>query len=68
MALAPTSSSLLRTQVPPTGIFGQETINALGSVTGRLGYTADAALLYVKGGFAWANNKFLITDLDEHVL
>jgi outer membrane immunogenic protein len=43
-------------------ITGQETINALGSVTGRVGYTVDAALLYVKGGFAWANNKFSITD------
>lgn len=29
------------------------------------GYTADAALLYVRGGFAWANNKFLITHLSQ---
>jgi outer membrane immunogenic protein len=32
-------------------------ISALGSVTGRAGYALDAALLYVKGGFAWADNK-----------
>jgi outer membrane immunogenic protein len=32
-------------------------INAFGSVTGRAGFAMDAALLYAKGGYAWANNK-----------
>ncbi|SNT57469.1 outer membrane immunogenic protein [Tardiphaga sp. OK246] len=30
----------------------------LGSVTGRLGYTWGPALLYVKGGYAWADSRF----------
>ncbi|KRR18197.1 hypothetical protein CQ14_25060 [Bradyrhizobium lablabi] len=32
-------------------------INSFGSVTGRAGFAIDAALLYAKGGYAWANNK-----------
>ena len=32
-------------------------INSFGSVTGRAGFAVDAALIYAKGGFAWANNK-----------
>ena len=32
-------------------------INSFGSVTGRAGFAMDAALLYAKGGFAWANRK-----------
>lgn len=34
-----------------------ERINAFGSVTGRLGYAVGPALLYAKGGYAWANAK-----------
>jgi outer membrane immunogenic protein len=30
----------------------------LGSVTGRLGYTWGPTLLYVKGGYAWADTRF----------
>ena len=30
----------------------------LGSVTGRVGYTWGPALLYVKGGYAWADSRF----------
>ena len=30
----------------------------LGSVTGRLGYTRGPALLYVKGGYGWADSRF----------
>jgi outer membrane immunogenic protein len=36
--------------------------NAFGSVTGRAGFAIDAALLYAKGGFAWANAKTTISD------
>ena len=32
-------------------------INSFGSVTGRAGFAWDAALLYAKGGFAWAHRK-----------
>lgn len=32
-------------------------IRSLGSVTGRLGYAADNLLLYVKGGWGWADNR-----------
>lgn len=39
------------------GITGRDRINALGSVTGRAGVAFDSALLYAKGGYAWANNK-----------
>lgn len=39
------------------GVTGRDRINALGSVTGRAGVAFDSALLYVKGGYAWANNK-----------
>ena len=41
----------------------QETkINTFGSVTGRAGFAIDAALLYAKGGYAWANRKWSISD------
>ena len=36
-------------------------INSFGSVTGRAGFAMDAALLYAKGGFAWANNKTTVS-------
>jgi outer membrane immunogenic protein len=39
------------------GVTINDTIKALGSVTGRLGFAVDAALLYVKGGYAWADNS-----------
>ena len=32
-------------------------INSFGSVTGRAGFAMDAALIYAKGGYAWANRK-----------
>lgn len=35
----------------------RDRINAMGSVTGRLGVAIDNMLLYTKGGYAWANNK-----------
>ena len=37
-------------------------INSFGSVTGRAGFAIDAALLYAKGGYAWANRKWSISD------
>jgi outer membrane immunogenic protein len=37
--------------------------NFLGSVTGRVGYAWDHYLLYVKGGAAWAHDKYAVTNL-----
>lgn len=37
-------------------------IDFIGTVTGRLGYAVDRALFYVKGGGAWVNERFDITD------
>ena len=33
-------------------------VNSLGTVTGRIGFTADRALIYVKGGGAWAHFEY----------
>lgn len=47
----------------PTEAFGSEyKVNSFGSVTGRLGYAFDPFLLYVKGGYGWANAKLTGTD------
>ncbi|HEY9455200.1 MAG TPA: outer membrane beta-barrel protein [Bradyrhizobium sp.] len=52
-----------------TGIIGntvvtaEDKVNALGSVTGRVGVAANAALFYAKGGYAWVDNKFSATVL-----
>ena len=43
-------------------------INSFGSVTGRAGFAMDAALLYAKGGYAWANNKTSISVPGRHTL
>jgi outer membrane immunogenic protein len=39
----------------------EDRIDALGSVTGRLGYAWGPGLLYVKGGWAWADNRVTAT-------
>ena len=38
-------------------------VDALGTFAARIGYAWDRALLYVKGGGAWAHDKFSITDI-----
>lgn len=44
--------------IPPFGTLTVgDRIQALGSVTGRLGWTWGPGLLYAKGGWAWADNK-----------
>ena len=50
----------------------EDKINALGSVTGRIGVAADAALFYAKGGYAWINNEASLSALgltssDSHI-
>jgi len=44
-------------------ITAEDKIKAFGSVTGRAGFAMDAALIYAKGGFAWANNTASISAL-----
>ena len=51
---------------------GEDKIDALGSVTGRVGVAVDAALFYAKGGYAWVNNELSVSALgatvsDSHV-
>lgn len=53
-------------------VTAEDKIDALGSVTGRIGVAANAALFYAKGGYAWANNKLSVTlpgvtSSDSHV-
>jgi outer membrane immunogenic protein len=45
------------------GVTFEDRIRSLGSVTGRVGYAVDAALFYVKGGYAWANNRVSVTNV-----
>jgi outer membrane immunogenic protein len=49
----------------------EDKVEALGSVTGRVGVAANAALFYAKGGYAWANNKLSVSGIvngsDSHV-
>jgi outer membrane immunogenic protein len=37
-------------------------VDWLSTVTGRVGYAFDRALIYVKGGGAWAHDKFSVSD------
>jgi outer membrane immunogenic protein len=41
-------------------------IDALGTITGRIGFALDHSLLYVKGGAAWANTRFTSGYTDEN--
>jgi len=50
----------------PGGLGGDQalvstTTDFLPSVTGRLGYTIDRALIYGKAGVAWASSKYTVT-------
>jgi outer membrane immunogenic protein len=45
----------------PGGFVYNNDQRALGSVTGRLGYTWGPALLYVKGGYAYSDNNDSVT-------
>jgi outer membrane immunogenic protein len=61
-------SSLKATQTQSQTVLGipvvatvEDKVDAFGSVTGRAGIAVDAALLYVKGGYAWADNKLTAT-------
>jgi outer membrane immunogenic protein len=62
-----------QTQIVPGigAVTAEDKVDAFGSVTGRAGVAMDAALLYAKGGYAWADNKISgsalgITVSDSH--
>jgi opacity protein-like surface antigen len=40
------------------GIDCQHAVNALGTITGRVGYAWDRSLAYVKGGTAWTDTAY----------
>jgi outer membrane immunogenic protein len=44
-------------------VTAEDKIRAFGSVTGRVGVTAGAALFYAKGGYGWANNRLSFSAL-----
>lgn len=44
----------------PGVLDARDQINSFGSVTGRVGVTFGPALLYAKGGYAWASNKVTV--------
>jgi outer membrane immunogenic protein len=51
----------LLTQFPAfPGGFDSANVTSVGLFTGQLGYAANAALFYLKGGAALANNSFLV--------
>jgi outer membrane immunogenic protein len=54
------------------GVTLADQLQSFGSVTGRVGFTSNAALFYVKGGYAWAENQlsasaFGLTLSESHV-
>jgi hypothetical protein len=54
---ADAAGSSIKASATSQGVTINDSIRALGSATGRLGFAASSALLYVKGGYAWANNS-----------
>lgn len=55
------ASDIKYTETVPAVVTFEDKIRSFGSVTGRLGVTAGPALFYVKGGYAWADNRISIT-------
>jgi outer membrane immunogenic protein len=43
------------------GVTLADKVQSFGSVTGRFGFVANAAMIYVKGGYAWADNQLSAT-------
>lgn len=41
----------------------EDKVRSFGSVTGRIGFTTGPALIYAKGGYAWADNRISLTVL-----
>jgi outer membrane immunogenic protein len=50
--------------IPLTETFtASTTVDRFGTITGRLGYSFDRALFYMKGGAAWIHDRYVITDI-----
>ena len=58
------SGTTLKGEHVDTTFFGNNIteVEWFGTITGRVGYAWDRALLYVKGGGAWVRDKYTITD------
>lgn len=54
---ADAAGSSIKASGTSEGVTVNDTIRALGSATGRVGFAVNSALLYVKGGYAFANNR-----------
>jgi outer membrane immunogenic protein len=46
----------------PVGYRDETRVDALASITGRVGYAWDRFLGYVKGGYAWERDRYRIID------
>jgi outer membrane immunogenic protein len=51
------AGSDLSTSDSSPGFTASDKVRSFGSVTGRLGYAFSTAMIYAKGGFAWADNQ-----------
>jgi outer membrane immunogenic protein len=65
-------SDIKDTGLVAPGVTLTDRVQAFGSVTGRIGLAANAALFYVKGGYAWADNQlsasaFGLTGSESHM-
>lgn len=47
----------IKSSNPLAGVTFNDSVRAMGSATGRVGFVANSALFYAKGGYAWANNR-----------
>lgn len=56
-------SDISYSEVLPGGVTFEDSIEALGSVTGRVGMAFNTVLLYAKGGFAWGVNDISFSAL-----
>ena len=54
---ADAAGSNIKASATSQGVVVNDSIRALGSATGRVGFAVNSALLYAKGGYAWANNR-----------
>lgn len=54
---ADAAAASIKASATSQGVTVDDSIRAVGSVTGRLGYAVNSALFYVKGGYAFANNR-----------
>lgn len=54
---ADAAGSSIKASATSQGVTVNDTVRSLGSATGRVGFAVNSALIYAKGGYAWANNR-----------